>query len=81
MHLTCNAVSRSGFGCPPIKRPCLVSVDDTPGTPIPGCAKMSSTDRVTTFFAFVLMIKNGCITNMHFNGSFYLLSTNICLFK
>ena len=57
LHLTCNAVSRSGFGCPPIKRPCLVSVDDTPGTPIPGCAKMSSTDRVTTFFAFVLMIK------------------------
>ena len=70
LHLTCNAVSRSGFGCPPMKRPCLVSVDDTPGTPIPGCAKMSSTDRVTTFFAFNLMIKNGCITNMYLDGSF-----------
>ena len=47
-----------------------MSVDDTPGTPIPGCAKMSSTDRVTTFFAFILMMKNGCITNIHFNSSF-----------
>ena len=51
--ITSNAVNLSGFGCPPMNNPCFVSVDDTPGTPMPGCAKISSTDRVTTFFAFV----------------------------
>ena len=50
--LTCKAVSLPGLGWPPINNPCFVSVDDTPGTPIPGCAKISSTDSVTTFFAY-----------------------------
>ena len=35
-----------------MNNPWEVSVEDTPGTPIPGWAKMSSTDSVTTFLAF-----------------------------
>ena len=55
--LTASAVSLSGLGWPPMNKPCFVSVDETPGTPIPGWAKMSSTDNVTTFFAYVTNIK------------------------
>lgn len=48
-----------GFGCPPMKSGLLVSVDDTPATPIPGSTKMLSTDNVTTFLALMaVMIKN-----------------------
>ena len=37
-----------------MNKPCLVSVDETPGTPIPGWANISSTDSVTTFLALII---------------------------
>ena len=46
-----------------MKRPWFVSVEDTPGTPMPGWAKTSSTDKVTTFLALTA-IKQECIVRI-----------------
>ncbi len=43
---------RSGLGWRPNHKPWFVSVDETPGTPMPGWAKVPSTANVTTFLAF-----------------------------
>ena len=49
----CMPRSLPAFGWPPIHNGLLVSVDETPATPMPGSTNTLSTDKVTTFLALM----------------------------
>ena len=53
-------------GTPPTYRGSLVSVEDTPALPIPGCANTLSTYSVTTFLDLTTLMRCHCPLQMSF---------------